>query len=111
MLDELEKLPEEYHLPHELLELILSAIAIDSGGLTNDVTSQADIETAKRVLARSRWSERDMDDVMEDLDDELSTAKKNLRHLSVRDLLRRDWKGTSLSLSLQDENTLLTNSR
>jgi len=93
MLDELEQLPEEYHLPHELLELILSAIAIDSGGLTNDVTSKADVETTKRVLARSRWAEKDLDDVMEDLDDELSTAKKDLGHLSVRDLLRRDWKG------------------
>jgi exopolyphosphatase len=93
MLDELEKLPEEYHMPHELLELILSAIAIDSGGLTSDATTDADIRTSERVLKRSKWSKRDLEDVMEDLDEELSRAKKDLDHLGVRDLLRRDWKG------------------
>lgn len=93
MLDELEALPEEYHMPHELLELILRAIAIDSGGLSNDKTTEADIQTSERVLKRSNWSKRDLDDVMEDLDDQLSSAKKDLDHLSVRDLLRRDWKG------------------
>merc|ERR1712000_278778 len=45
MLDELEKLPEEYHMPHELLELILSAVAIDAGGL-KDATEE-DRKTAQ----------------------------------------------------------------
>jgi exopolyphosphatase len=93
MLDELEKLPEEYHMPHELLELILSAIAIDSGGLQSDATTDTDIEVSKRVLRRSNWAKRDLDDVMDDLDDELSEAKKDIDHLNLRDLLRRDWKG------------------
>ncbi|KAH6681087.1 hypothetical protein F5X68DRAFT_211854 [Plectosphaerella plurivora] len=91
MLDELEKLPEEYHMPHELLELILSAIAIDSGGL-EDATDE-DRKTAKRVLERSAWRGKDLDDKMADLADELKSAKKDLDHLGVRDLLRRDWKG------------------
>ncbi|KAF3353681.1 Pre-rRNA-processing protein PNO1 [Verticillium dahliae VDG1] len=68
MLDELEALPEEYHMPHELLELIL-------------------------VLDRSDWRGADLEDKMSELDDELSAAKKDLDHLGVRDLLRRDWKG------------------
>ncbi|PSN70397.1 DHH phosphoesterase [Corynespora cassiicola Philippines] len=93
MLDELESLPEEYHMPHELLELILSAIAIDSGGLTSDITTEADIKTSERILARSNWRNRDLEDVMDDLDEELSEAKKDLDHLGLRDLLRRDWKG------------------
>lgn len=93
MLDEREKLPEEYHLPHEMLELILSAVAIDSGGLTGDKTMEADVDLSKRVLERSNWSDRELDDVMEYLDDELSKAKKDLGHLGLRDLLRRDWKG------------------
>jgi exopolyphosphatase len=93
MLDELEKLDEEYHMPHELLELILSAIAIDSGGLTSDKTTEVDIETSKRVLARSAWAKKDLDDIMEDLDDELSKAQKDIDKLDLRDLLRRDWKG------------------
>lgn len=91
MLDELEKLPEEYHMPHELLELILSAIAIDSGGL-EDATDE-DRKTAQRVLDRSAWRGKDLDDKMADLADELKSAKKDLDHLGVRDLLRRDWKG------------------
>ncbi|OAL07270.1 DHH phosphoesterase [Phaeosphaeriaceae sp. SRC1lsM3a] len=93
MLDELEKLDQEYHMPHELLELILSAIAIDSGGLTSDKTTKADIETSKRVLARSAWAKKDLEDVMEDLDDELSAAQKDIGGFDLRDLLRRDWKG------------------
>ncbi|CRK34298.1 hypothetical protein BN1723_003999 [Verticillium longisporum] len=91
MLDELEALPEEYHMPHELLELILSAIAIDAGGL-RDATEE-DRKTAQRVLDRSDWRGADLEDKMSELDDELSAAKKDLDHLGVRDLLRRDWKG------------------
>lgn len=107
MLDELEALPQgEYHLPHELLELVLSAIAIDSGGLEDDITTEADVEVAKRVFARSNWANATkeekkkkkkkkptMERIMEDLDDKLSAAKKDLDHLGLRDLLRRDWKG------------------
>lgn len=91
MLDELEKLPQEYHMPHELLELILAAIAIDSGGL-QDATDE-DRKTAERVMKRSNWRKLDLRRKMEDLDDKLSAAKKDLGHLGVRDLLRRDWKG------------------
>ncbi|KAI1848118.1 hypothetical protein JX265_005884 [Neoarthrinium moseri] len=91
MLDELESLPEEYHLPHELLELILSAIAIDSGGL-KDATDE-DRKIAERVLRRSNWRGADLEDKMGELDDQLGDAKKDLDHLGVRDLLRRDWKG------------------
>ena len=91
MLDELEELPEEYHMPHELLELILSAIAIDSGGLESG--TETDIKTSKRVLKRSNWADRELKDAMEGLDDMLSNAKKDLDQFGVRDLLRRDWKG------------------
>ncbi|KAF1975818.1 hypothetical protein BU23DRAFT_552307 [Bimuria novae-zelandiae CBS 107.79] len=91
MFDEFEKLPGEYHLPHELLELILSAIAIDSGGLEDG--TQTDIDISKRVLERSRWADKDLYKQMEKVDEWLSDAKKDLDGLSVRDLLRRDWKG------------------
>lgn len=93
MLDELEKLDHEYHMPHELLELVLSAIAIDSAGLTSDKTTKADVETSKRILARSNWKRESLDDVMSSLDDQLSKAQKDIDHLDLRDLLRRDWKG------------------
>lgn len=93
MLDELGALPEEYHMPHELLEMVLSAIAIDSKGLRKDKATDADREVAKRILKRSKWHKRDLDDVMEDLDNELKKAKKDISALGLRDLLRRDWKG------------------
>ncbi|KAI7471676.1 hypothetical protein KC351_g12025 [Hortaea werneckii] len=92
MLNELESLPKEYHLPHELLELMLSAIAIDSNGLKPKDTSKTDLETSKRILKRSRWHKKDLEDVMEDLEDELEDAQKDIGHLELRDLLRRDWK-------------------
>lgn len=93
LLNALERLPQEYHLNHEFLELILSAIAIDSGGLTSDKTTDEDISVAKRVLARSNWKDEKLEKVMEELDDELSSAQKDISHLNLRDLLRRDWKG------------------
>lgn len=95
MLDELEKLPEEYHMPHELLQLILSAIALDSNGLdTTKKATEDDVETSRRVHARSRWNKRDLATVMDDLDDKLSDAEKDLDALDLRDLLRRDWKAS-----------------
>jgi exopolyphosphatase len=94
MLDELEQLPQEYHLPHELLELILGAIAIDSGGLQKkDKATDQDRITAERILRRSNWRKSNLDRKMQRLDDELSEAKSDLDHLNLRDLLRRDWKG------------------
>ena len=93
MLDELEQLDQEYHMPHELLELILGAIAIDSNGLKSDKTTKADIETSKRVLARSNWRDDALIVVMDELNNELTKAQKDIDHLDLRDLLRRDWKG------------------
>jgi len=93
LLNALEALPQEYHINHEFLELILSAIAIDSGGLTSDKTTDEDISVAQRVLARSNWKDEKLSKVMEELDDELSTAQKDISTLNLRDLLRRDWKG------------------
>lgn len=93
MLNELEELNQEYHLNHEFLELILSAIAIDSKGHAGDKTTAADIKVSKRVFARSNWAKGDLMEVMEDLEDELSDAQKDIDNLDLRDLLRRDWKG------------------
>ncbi|KAH9873967.1 hypothetical protein IAQ61_004594 [Plenodomus lingam] len=93
MLDELEKLDQEYHMPHELLELVLSAIAIDSSGLTSRKTTKADIKTSQRILARSNWKENSLEPVMASLRHKLSKAQKDIDHLGLRDLLRRDWKG------------------
>lgn len=99
MLDELEAIPKppngpgEYHMPHELLELILDAIAIDSDGLNPKKSSTTDAQVSKRVLQRSNWHNESLAEVMDRLDKELGKAKRDLSHLSVRDLLRRDWKG------------------
>lgn len=93
MLDARSQLEEEYHLPHELLELILGAIAIDSDGLNPAKSGDEDRKIAERVLKLSNWRHRDLDDVMENLDDDLGDAKKNLGDMTLRDLLRRDWKG------------------
>jgi exopolyphosphatase len=90
MLDELETLPEEYHMPHELLELILGAIAIDSKGLEEG--TDEDVKTAHRIFERSNWRDRKFDHQIEKLTKELKDAKKDLDAMTVRDLLRRDFK-------------------
>lgn len=91
MLNELEELPEEYHMPHEVVELILDAIALDSNGL--EKATPEDRFTSRRLLKRSNWRNQKLLSVMERLSDEMSKAKKDLESLGVRDLLRRDWKG------------------
>jgi exopolyphosphatase len=95
MLNELESLSEEYHMPHEVVELILDAIALDSDGL-NKATPE-DQFTARRLLKRSNWRKEKLLSVMNHLDEEMSKAKKDLDSLGVRDLLRRDWKGDMVS--------------
>ncbi|CAO1626069.1 unnamed protein product [Sympodiomycopsis kandeliae] len=95
MLDEIEALPEgEYHLPHELLELLLSAIAIDSKGLESRAATPTDKFVSSRLFRRSNWREETMYQKMVEIAEILKKAKKDLGHLGVRDLLRRDWKGS-----------------
>lgn len=98
MLNELEALPKEYHMPHEVVELILDAIALDSDGLSKGTIE--DDFVAKRLLKRSNWRDQKLLTVMNRLDEEMSKAKKDLDGLSVRDLLRRDWKGETHTLHL-----------
>lgn len=91
MLNDLETLPHEYHMPHEVVELILDAIALDSDGLRKGTPE--DKFTSRRLLKRSNWRNEKLLDVMDRLDEEMSKAKKDLENLGIRDLLRRDWKG------------------
>ena len=73
-------------LPRELIGLLLSAIAIDSDGLKASKSFDIDRETARDLLPRSFYAKWDLEDLMEDLDDELGAAKKDLGSLSVRDV-------------------------
>ena len=84
---------KEYHLPHELIELILSAIALDSDALSHLRASTLDLETAARLLKLSNFKGEKLQPLMDRLDSEMGKAKKALDSLSVRDLLHRDWKG------------------
>lgn len=93
MLDELEALPEEYHMPHELLELMLSAIAIDTKGLKKSKATDADRDVAERIFSRSNWRSKNLKKVMKHLKKKLKKAMKDIDMLPLRDLLRRDWKG------------------
>ncbi|KAE8257092.1 hypothetical protein A4X13_0g2586 [Tilletia indica] len=95
MLEERERMKEPYHVSHELLELALSAIALDSDGLTASITTHTDYSTASKLfnLAPGYPERESLSHVMKTLSKTLKTAKKDLDHLSVRDLLRRDWKG------------------
>lgn len=68
-------------------------IALDSGGLSGGKSTKLDKESAKRLLERSSWKGQDLKKVMKMLEDDLDAAKDALNDLTVRDLLRRDWKG------------------
>lgn len=97
MLNELEQLPKEYHMPHEVVELILDAIALDSDGLKKGTPE--DKFTSRRLLKRSNWKSEKLLEVMDRLDGEMKKAKKDLEDLGIRDLLRRDWKGDIVKTS------------
>lgn len=80
-------------VPRELVDLLLRTIALDSDGLRRLKKGDQDRESASRLLGRSTWKGMNLKDVMQDLDEEMGKAKKDLAGLSVRDLMRRDWKG------------------
>ncbi|CAE7061556.1 unnamed protein product [Rhizoctonia solani] len=89
----LKKKQHPTDIPTELADLLLSVIALDTDDFHRG--TGRDLHASKAVW---RWSSfcgsgEDRDDVMDRLDKELGTAKKDLRHLNIRDLLRRDWKG------------------
>ncbi|QRV85996.1 hypothetical protein RhiJN_14014 [Ceratobasidium sp. AG-Ba] len=80
-------------IPMELADLLLAVIALDTDDFHRG--NGRDLRASQAVW---RWSSfcggsEDRDEVMDRLDKELGTAKKDLKHLGVRDLLRRDWKG------------------
>ncbi|KAK0569832.1 hypothetical protein OC861_000543 [Tilletia horrida] len=98
MLEERDQMKEPYHVSHELLEMALSAIALDSDGLTASITTHLDYSTASKLFDlapgyHEPGQEESLPDVMKRLSKTLKKAKKDLDSLSVRDLLRRDWKG------------------
>lgn len=82
-------------MPKEMVDLLLRTIALDSGGLKKDERQQVDLESAQRLFPMSSWRDEDFKDTMKDLSKELTASKRGLEELSVRDLLRRDWKSDS----------------
>lgn len=85
-------------LPTELVDLLLRAIAIDSSGLKS--TQPVDSQSAHRLFKLSSWAQeenpKNIYSVMKGLNRELTYYKKALDDLTLRDLLRRDWKSDSL---------------
>lgn len=84
-------------LPIELVELLLRTIALDSGGLKAKSSFDVDLRSAERLLAKSSWRGRELREVMKTLSKDLSASKRALDSLSLRDLLRRDWKGDAVA--------------
>lgn len=107
MLDEREKMKEGYHVSHELLELALSAISLDSDGLTAPITTNLDFHAATRLFDLAPGYHNDtehpqtLSKVAKTLSKTLKRAKKDLGNVSVRDLLRRDWKGDVVTTELE----------
>lgn len=81
------------NVPTELIDLLLRAIALDSSGLKGSKTTEVDRSTARGLFIASSWASSPLKDVLQDLSREMGEQKEDLSRLSVRDLLRRDWKG------------------
>lgn len=90
-------LAKKVHLPSELVDLMLRAIALDSGGLKGTKAKNLDKEVSKQLYPFSGWNgyegeNNKFEAVMKHLSDTLSAKKDELAGLNNRDLLRRDWK-------------------
>ncbi|KAM0751428.1 hypothetical protein T439DRAFT_288358 [Meredithblackwellia eburnea MCA 4105] len=83
-------------LPIELIEILLRTIALDSGGLKKKDRFDVDVRSARRLHGKSSWRSRKLKEVMKTLSRDMSYAKTSLGELTLRDLLRRDWKGDSV---------------
>lgn len=79
--------------PRELVEMVMKAIAIDSKGLKHTASSDLDHQVAQELQAYSSWADRRTRTTMRTLFSGVKSAKSALEALTVRDLLRRDWKG------------------
>ncbi|KAL8280268.1 hypothetical protein RQP46_007382 [Phenoliferia psychrophenolica] len=80
-------------VPLELMELLLRTISLDSGGLKAKNSFPVDIKAAKLLLHKSSWRGRKLHEVTKMLKTDMKAAKNSLGELTLRDLLRRDWKG------------------
>ena len=89
------------HLASELADLVLSVIAIDSDAFRKG--NEKDVRAARKMLPLSSWSGYKLRVVMAKLDKLMSRARKDLQGLSVRDLLRRDWKGDLVESKAKDD--------
>lgn len=80
-------------VPRSLADLLLYAIAIDTKGLKSGLA--VDVASAEALFPHSHYAE-DKDEfkkVMKDIGKEMKKAKKALDHLTVWELIQRDWKG------------------
>ncbi|KAL8290418.1 hypothetical protein RQP46_002676 [Phenoliferia psychrophenolica] len=80
-------------IPEELIELLLRTIALDSAALKTSNSFPVDYLSAQRLLDRSSWRGRHLHEVIKTLKKDMKAAKNALHDMTLRDLLRRDWKG------------------
>ena len=93
-------------IPKEIATLLLCAIAIDTGGLEDsdvaDVEAVALLAPLSTIASSFSVSELDTRPSMRRLATELAVKKLDVSHLSVWDLLRRDYKEYTFQLSWLD---------
>jgi exopolyphosphatase len=90
------ELLHDLHVPHklpvDLIDLVLTAIALDTADFKHGHET-LDHQVAHQLLPFSSWHGQDLEETVKRLDSEMTKAKKDLGHLSVYELMRRDWKG------------------
>ena len=73
-------------MPRSLADLMLYTIAIDTKGLKSG--TKYDIDAAKKLFPLSHYSEEKFGSTMKSLGKELKTAKKDLDHLTLTQLIQ-----------------------
>lgn len=83
-------------IPIELADLLLRTIALDSKGLSGSKTLEQDERSARDLVKLSSFKSDRLREIMDALSSEMLEKKIALERLTVRDLLRRDYKGDPL---------------
>jgi exopolyphosphatase len=95
-------------LPEELADLLLHTIAIDTKGAKKKKLEAEDKEALEWLWPASSWRSEKYEHRMKKIYQHMLAAQDDLSSLSIRDLLRRDFKGgpfvlpTSCAHSHQD---------
>jgi len=92
-------------MPMHLADLLFSVIALDSDAFSKGpVDLDLDRDISRKLLPMTTWKGQKLEKAARKISKSLKKARKDLDKLSIRDLLRRDYKGDIVRSANQKES-------